>query len=82
MPRTFMNERNALSRRELLSLGAAAAATSWVADPRDASAQSTPAQFDGAKTRALVVGILQWQDGRFRGFPQEGRRDAVLVETR
>lgn len=76
-----MNERNALSRRELLSLGAAAAATSWVADPRDASAQSTASQFDGAKTRALVVGILQWQDSRFRGFPQEGRRDAVLVET-
>jgi hypothetical protein len=84
-----MNHRDGFTRRALLALGAAVGSAPWILRAREASAIRAVAPapltvargFDGAKTRAVVVGILQWQDPRFRGFPLEGRRDAVLVET-
>lgn len=39
-----------------------------------------PPGFDARKTRALIVGVLSWRDGRLHGFPTAGRRDAALVD--
>jgi hypothetical protein len=75
-----MTQARAISRRCLLAAGAASAGAAALS-PWRAAAQSRGEGFDGAKTRALVIGILSWQDPRFRGFPTEGRRDATLVST-
>jgi hypothetical protein len=70
------------SRREALASLALSAATPCLSWTRRASAQSAArvAGFDPSKTRALIVGILSWRDPRFRSFPSEGRRDAMLVD--
>ncbi|MDP3279372.1 MAG: caspase family protein [Deltaproteobacteria bacterium] len=36
--------------------------------------------FNPTKTRALVVGVLQWQSSQLHGFPATDRKDAALVE--
>lgn len=45
-------------------------------------AQRTQAEsWDPAATRALVIGVLRWEDPSLATWPDAGRSDAVLVET-
>lgn len=48
---------------------------------RPASAEPAPATWDPAKTWAVLIGVLEWQDPSLASFPKEGRQDRVLERT-
>ena len=52
----------------------AALAILWVAGVHSASA------WEPAKARALIVGVLAWQDPSFRSFSKTDRKDQALYD--
>jgi hypothetical protein len=49
--------------------------------PRPASAADPVAAWDPAKTWAVLIGVLEWDDPSLASFPKEGRQDRVLERT-
>lgn len=49
--------------------------------PRPASAADPVGAWDPAKTWAVLIGVLEWQDPSLASFPKEGRQDRVLERT-
>ena len=48
---------------------------------RPATAEPAAATWDPAKTWAVLIGVLEWDDPSLASFPKEGRVDRVLERT-
>ncbi len=69
-----------VGRRSALKAGLAAVGAACLREGL-AAGQARGDGLEGAKLRAVVIGILSWRDSRFSSFPTEGRRDEALVRT-
>lgn len=52
-----------------------------VVGDRPATAEPAAATWDPAKTWAVLIGVLEWDDPSLASFPKEGRVDRVLERT-